>query len=401
MFISIHTSDLINKTGDQMSKKGQSASGASALIGIMTLIFIFYIIFLPPGERQELLQEEVAEDGEAVQTGLLLKETPGKIAFTEQDVFDHFIPNIALVETKYAAILGRESPFTVKKSIWGEDTKSFRFNIDDPENTEKVMLNFQVLKGKGVLHIELNGETIFENRIQVQNPAPLQLPKNMLRDTNVLFFKAMGGLMEGKEYSLTDVKLLADITDKTAQEATNTFRITDTEYETLKTSYLDFYPICDQTEAGTMRIQVNGKTVYSAVPACESPNRQELYTEDLRPGRNTVVFEIEQGAFRIEDIRVRNTVEPTKAYIDFFEVSDTLYDQVIEGEATVVFKIEFVDERERKQAEVNVNGRLDAIDQYKRAYEREISNVVREGNNYIEILPLSDLNIARLEVRVE
>ncbi|MBW3019098.1 hypothetical protein KY329_02860 [Candidatus Woesearchaeota archaeon] len=383
-------------------RKGQSASGASALIGIMTLIFIFYIIFLPPSERQELLQEGVTEEGgTAVQTGTLLREIPGKISFVEQEVFDHLIPNIALVETKYAAILGRESPFTVKKSIWGEDTKSFRFNIDDLENTENVMLNFQVLKGKGVLHIELNGETIFENTVQIQNPPPIQLPKNLLRDTNVLFFKAMGGIMEGKEYSLTDVKILGDITDKSAQEATNTFRITDTEYDNLRMSYLDFYPICDQTEAGIMRIYVNGKVVYSAVPACESPNRQELYLEDLRSGKNTVIFEIDKGAFRIEDIRVRNSVEPTKAFIDFFDISDTLYDQVVNGEASVVLKIEFVDERDRKQAEVNINGRLDAIDQYKREYEREISNIVGEGNNYIEILPLTDLNIAKLEVRVE
>jgi len=384
-----------------MAKRGQAASGAAALIGIMTLIFLFYIIFLPPGERQELLQEEVTEEGDTIVTGFLLNEAPGRLAFTEQEKFDHLIPNIALVETRYAAILGRESPFTVKKSVWGEDTKSFRFNVEDLQNTQNVMLNFQVLQGKGILHVELNGETIYENRIEVQNPPPIQIPKNLLRETNLLFFKVMGDFMETKRYSLTDVKVLADITDKTAQEATNTFRISETEYDNLENSYLDFYPICDQTEAGVMRILVNGKTIYSAVPACESPNRQELYLEDLRVGKNTVVFEIEKGAYRIENIRVRNTVKPTKAFIDFFDVSETLYDQIVDGDAHVLLRVEFVDDRDTKQAEVNVNGRLDAINQYKPVYEREISAIVRDGNNYIEILPLTDMNIAKLQVRVE
>jgi len=41
------------------------------------------------------------------------------------------------------------------------------------------------------------------------------------------------------------------------------------------------------------------------------------------------------------------------------------------------------------------------IDQKDPDYERDITSFVREGNNYLEIKPLTELDIARVEVRVE
>jgi hypothetical protein len=48
-----------------------------------------------------------------------------------------------------------------------------------------------------------------------------------------------------------------------------------------------------------------------------------------------------------------------------------------------------------------VNGKLDVIDQRDSRFARDISSVVREGNNYIEIQPLAELDVVRLEVRAE
>ena len=130
-------------------------------------------------------------------------------------------------------------------------------------------------------------------------------------------------------------------------------------------------------------------------------NRQELYTEDLRQGKNTLIFKITKGSYRIEQVRVRTNIKPVKAFVDFFDVKSILYNNVLDQKKRIVLDIEFVDDGRVKRAETNVNGKLDVIDQRQPTFTRDISKVVREGNNYIEIRPLTELDIVKLEVRAE
>ena len=43
---------------NRRAQKIHSGSPAAALIGIITILFIFYILFLPPAERKALLEGE-------------------------------------------------------------------------------------------------------------------------------------------------------------------------------------------------------------------------------------------------------------------------------------------------------------------------------------------------------
>ncbi len=385
-----------------MNKRGDRAQGggpAAALIGIITLLFIFYILFLPPEERRELLEGDNATFDE--EGGLLLDEAPGTLTFTEKGVFDHSISNVYLVETKNAVVLGSENPFIVKKGWFGEQTKSMVFGVSDMENTENLMLSFQAPERKGNLVIALNGQKIFESEVKVQNPPPVLLPKPLLKPTNQLDFSVAGGFFSKRKYSLSDVKVVGDITDVKKQVAQNTFTISDTEKENLDTSFLDFYPICDQRTVGVLTLELNGKIIFSAAPACDSLNRQDLYAEDLRSGKNTVIFRIDRGSYRVEQIRVRTILEPVKAYIDFFNIKSSVYNDILDRERQVILRMEFVDDEKQKRAELNLNGRKDAIDQRDNVYERDVSSWIKEGSNYIEIKPLTELDVVRLEVRAD
>jgi hypothetical protein len=386
-----------------MNKRGQklqSGSPAAALIGIITLLFIFYILFLPPEERKELLgDQEDIEDGVA---GEKLLEVPvGRLQFTPRTQFDHPLPNIYLVETRNAQILAKENPFIIRKGWFSEAKKVFAFSIPDLENTENVMLSFQAPERRGVLVIALNGQVIFEAPVALQNPPPVALAKALLRESNTLEFSVTGGFMSRRRYSFTDVKVVGDITDVEKQKSTNTFSISSVEMSNFETSHLDYYPICDQKSVGTMTIELNGKIISSSVPACESLNRQELYLEDLREGKNTVIFRIVKGSYRIEQVRVRTIIKPVRAWVDFFDVKPSLYNAVLDKKKRIILHIEFVADDRVKRAKTNVNGKLDVIDQRDSRFARDISSVVREGNNYIEIQPLAELDVVRLEVRAE
>jgi hypothetical protein len=391
------------KEGDCMSRRGQkiqSGSPAAALIGIITLLFIFYILFLPPAERKELLAgENVTPGAEAEQT--LLSVPVGRLAFVPRNQFDHPLPNIYLVETRNAVVLASENPFVVKKGWFGAQKKTMVLAIPDLENTENVVLGFQAPERAGILVIALNGNKIFEGAVRLQNPPPVVLPKTLLQATNELEFSVAGGFFARKRYSLSDVKVIGDITDVKKQMATNTFSIAQVELDNFESGYLDFYPICDQAAVGTLTIELNGKIVSSAVPACESLNRQELYAEDLRSGKNTLIFRISKGSYRIEQVRVRTQIKPVKAFVDFFDVKPSLYNDILDKRRRIILHIEFVDDGRVKRARTNINGKFDMIDQRDPRFDRDISSVIREGNNYIEIQPLAELDVVRLEVRAE
>jgi len=342
-----------------MSRRGQriqSGSPAAALVGIITLLLIFYILFLPPSERLALLEEgdeEALDEFERT----LLDEAPGRLAFTEKSVFDHSIPNLYLVESREAIVFARENPFVVKKGWFVDQHKMMRFIIEDIDNTANVLLSFQATERAGNLMISLNDNVVFEGAVKVQNPPPVMLPKYLLQPANVLEFSTSDGFFARKRYALSDVKVIGDVTDIARQRAQNSFMISNIEYDNLDTAYLDFFPICDQRTAGILTIELNGKVVQSAVPACDSLNRQDLYTEDFRTGKNSLIFKIDRGSFRVEQMKIHTTLKPIKAFIDFFHIKSSLYNDVLDNSNDIILSIEFVDDGETKHAEININGK--------------------------------------------
>lgn len=378
--------------------KVQTGGPAAALVGIITLIFVFYILLLPADERKELLDTQNKSINEEEQ---LLNENPGYLSSSQKGYFDHPLPNIYLTKTLNAAILAMENPFTIYNGWFTEQRKAMQFSIDQIERAESVALAFQAPERKGVLVITLNGNVVFSGAMNSQNTAPVVLPKSLLQSTNFVEFYVVGSFFQKQRYTLSDVKIIADITDIQKQQAISSFTISDQEYGNLESAYIEFYAQCDQGNTGIITLELNGRIVHSGVPACDSLNREDLFIEDLKQGKNIVTFKLDAGSYRLEQIRIRNTLRPVKNYIDYFNVKSSLYNSIKDKRGKIIMEIEFVDDNKAKQAQVNVNGKFDAIDQRTPEYERDISTLVREGNNYLEIKPVTELNIARVEIRVE
>lgn len=383
------------------AQKVPSGSAAATLVGFITLIFIFYILFLPPGERQELLEgEENTSNGWEV-GGLMLDEAPGRLSFTRESVFDHHLANVYLTEASNAKVLARENPFVVKKGWFGEQRKTMVLLIDDLENVDDVMLSFQAPKRSGTLVVTLNGMLIYENSVQSLTPPPVLLPKQMLQSANQLEFSVKGGFLSWLRYDLQDVKVVGNLRDTTLQKATNSFTVSATEADNLESAFIEYYPLCQQDDVGIMTVFVNNRAVFAGMPACDSLNRQDLFVDDLKTGKNEASFMLNKGSARVEQVRVRTVLEPVKTFIDYFNVKSSLYNDILDKERQAVLRIEFVDNDEVKRAQVNFNGKFDSIDQRDNVYERDVSQWIKEGNNYIEIKPLTELEIVRLQVRID
>jgi hypothetical protein len=383
-----------------VNKRGQ----ASALIGIITLLIIFYILFLPPEERKELLADEKtgAPGGVPGAGEILFQSAPGRLTFVGQTEFEHMIPNLLLTEERQAKILAEANPFSIRKGWFRKDFKNITFVLSEPETVDNVMLTFQAPLNRGRLKIIFNGVPVFEQDINVRNPPPVQLPKSLLKASNTIEFQVWGiGLIFARQYALEDVKVIGEILDVRKQQAANSFSVTPLEHENIESGYLGFFPICNQEDVGVLDITLNDKTIYSAVPVCESPTRHDLFQEDFRSGKNTLGLRLRSGAARIEQIRIKTFVKPTKGFSDFFFIEPDVFNAIATGRAHAVLEIEFVDDGRLKEAQTNVNGRLDILSQREPVFIRDISAVVRDGNNFIGIIPGSDLNIISMTVRVE
>lgn len=389
-----------------MKRRAQAGGGAAAtLIGLIALMLIFYILFLPPEERKALLKDEQAAGVPGGVPGLgttLFRAAPGKLTFIGQTSFDHLFPNLLLAEERQAQVLAQANPFVIKKGWFRKDFKNISFVLSDPENIDNVLLTLQTPLHRGRLKVIFNGVPVFEGDIKVQNPAPLQLPKRLLQVSNMLEFQVWGfGLIFSREYDLADVKVIGEILDAAKQQSANSFTITEPEYENLESGYLAYYPVCDQNNAGILDITLNGKVISSAVPVCESPAREDIFKEDLRQGKNTLGFRLRTGVARVEQLRIKTLVKPTKGFSDFFFIEPDVFTAIATGKAHAILNVEFVDDGRLKEARSNVNGRLDVLSQRDRKFVRDISPVVKDGNNFIGIDPMTDLNVLSVEVRVE
>ncbi len=395
----------MNRRGDQKPPSGGAAAG---LIGIITILIVFYIIFIPPEERRELLYGEndtaIDNDNDGRVEKTLLLANIGRLDYEAETSFDHTIPNVYLVATKNAQVVESFNPFIISNGWFADENKVLTFTIAQPELTSGVKLVLDAPVRKGILTVILNSRIVYEGRPESVNIQPIELKSNELKTTNTLEFSVSGvglAFWRTNEYDFSSAQVIADITDREKQESANVITLESTESHNLKKATLTFYPICQQTDVGSLEVTVNNQRVSASTPDCESVNRIELEPSTLSAGRNTVFFSITKGAYRLEQIKVKTEIKESPNFIDYFDVNATTFDAVTDDEKDIILKITFVDDKENKRAELNINGKRDFIDQREAIYERNLNSYIVEDNNYLELIPKSTLNIAKLEVILE
>ncbi len=376
-----------------MHKKAQAAG----LIGILALLIIFYIIFLPPLEREKILAPEKFENVTNVTEArrFLLDEAPGFLSALQEKEREHTIPNVVLEEVSEAKILVEIPPFVVKRGWIGEQKKTFTFPIKRPEITKNVLLTFALARYRGMLKLTVNGVAVFEGTLEVPNPAPIPLPSDVLKEQNTVEVEAVGaGLwLLPRIYELRDIKIISDITDPARLEASHLVSITRTEKDIIDRSTLRFFAICDEKTVGTLTVLFNQQQVFKGKPDCGSLNQQELFAIDFVEGRNTVTFLLEKGKARLEQVGIKNKLKEAKPYLQYFQIE--------KAARKVKLKITFVDDKSSKKAEIVVNSQRYSIEQKLPFFEKDITRAIKLGNNFISLKPLTDLNIVSLQIVVE
>ena len=394
-------------------RKAQGGVNAAVLVAVIGGLIILYILFLPESEREALLEgediEKTSKSSSKDNEDILLREFPGRLDNVE-GILDKTIPNIFLFEKTDAKELEKLNPFIVRNGWFDEKKRVVSFGIEDMENTDNVILSFNAKKHEGILTIKLNNEIIYENEIISETVAPIRLKKNLLRDENTFEFgvSSVGfRFWKTNEYSLDDIKIVGDITDRSKQESRNIFTLTGTELFNVERVDLRFVPYCrNVASVGVLEIFINNREVFSAVPVCEDPYRQPLPLGVLNAGENRLIFKTNKGSYSVEQIKIEFVEKEIRETVYFFEVNQSIIDDIEAGDVDVILSIEFVEGERNKRADLNINDRLSTIDTEDRIFTKTLNDdddpdFIEEGNNFIEIRPRTRLDIVEIRVEVE
>lgn len=391
-------------------KSAQSGVNAAVLVAVIAGLIMLYIIFLPESEREALLEGKNVSDAKQVSSknkDVLLREFPGEIDIV-RGVVDKTIPNIFLFERTDAKELEKLNPILVRNGWFDKKSRTVSFRVDDLDNTDNIILSFNAKKHEDILTIKLNNEIIFESELDTETVEPIRLKKNLLEEDNALEFSVSSvGLKFWKtnEYSLDDIRIIGDITDKSKQESRNVFTLTENELFNTESSELRFVPYCKSEEkVGVLDVFVNNREIFSAVPVCQDPYRQPIPVGILNLGENKVIFKTNKGSYSVEQIKVEFVEKEVRTKVFFFEVNESQINEIESGNKDAILTIEFVDDEKLKRADLIVNDRLIAIDQEDKVFTKTLNDgndpdFIEEGNNFIEIKPRTMLDI--IEIRVE
>ncbi|MBS3114170.1 hypothetical protein J4448_03640 [Candidatus Woesearchaeota archaeon] len=388
-----------------MLKKAQGGMNAAILVAIIAGLIILYIVFLPTSEREKLVEKKTTKTTEGEEkANVLLKVFPGILSTSKGLEDEKEIPNIFLVETTNAKELEKINPFIVRSGWFDKRAKKIDFELEDHGNTDNVVVSFTAKKRNGILTIKLNNAVVFENELANDIIEPVKLDKKSLGKTNSLEFSVSSvGLKfwTTNEYSLENVKIIGDITDTSKQESTNIFTLSDSEFSSMDKATLKFIPYCGNVnELGTLDIFINNKKLFSSVPVCDNAYKQSIPKSALNEGENNIVFKTNKGSYSVEQIKIAlEFKEPTvKTY--FFEIDASTFKQIRNDDKDVELSIKFVEDKKRKRAKLDVNGHVETIETEKALFTKNIDTKVSEGNNFVRLEPLEDMEVVELRVEL-
>ncbi len=326
-----------------MAKRGQaSGTAAATVIGIIGLLIVFYILFLPPEDRAELLGEPYNSGSSGSSGGSttttttkvdtsepILVVNPGTIDYSALDEYEYRVPSFTIRKTTDAAVIDSMSNFYIRNGWFDKQNTNFSFEIDNLEETDNIMLSISLAKKKGRLIITLNGNEIYNFEPAQLNIKPIELPKSYLEEgkNNLMFSVSDVGMSfwTTNEYSIENMKLTGDFTDTSKQEARNYFYITEEEGENIRSANLKFNPDCIVSQTGYLDVFLNNMPVFSGIPDCGILNTYHFSPDILLAGRNTLKFRTEEGSYLIDLISVNTELDEPVHPTYYFELDWDLF----------------------------------------------------------------------------
>lgn len=396
--------------GEGKKSLSQDASSAATLIGLITLLLVGYIVFLPPQVRVDLLGEEKSTistngvDKVIPEDSLLLKEAIGHLSVVKQNEKEIKFPNFVLENTQTDIPIREIDSFQIYNGWLSELRKQIPFTIPK-KGVKKVYVSFQAPLRNGVLVVGLNGVEVFRGYMDGPNELiPLQISE-LKMGRNDLTFHVEGSLLENQEFQIDDLKIIATVEDKEASIAHNPFSLDASSFESLKEGKLKFFVSCEVNNVGYLSVSLNNEQLYSSIPVCDDIIELNVYKEQLKKGMNVLSFQLSEGIIDVSRAELKLKLKETASFLSYFNINNQLYsDAVLDKFKKIILELDFVDDNSLKNLKLNINGFAKSIRQKESSFKwvlNEQEELLLPGRNYVEITPIEPVDIVELRILVE
>ncbi len=384
-------------------KAQASGSGAAALVIVIASFILVYLLLIPSQDREKILEDgkkDVSLVKAKVVGSVLLDERPGTVTKLKESEFEHNIPSFNLFIEKEASVLKRVDSVFVESS--GTSSRAIPFFVDG--KAEEGKLTFSVNEHKGKLSVKFNGDELFRGEVN-KLVEPISL--DSIGKENLLEFSVdtppAWKFWEKGFYDIRNAQVVATVENLENKEAVSTFFMTKDEADksNLEEAYLKYLVDCRVSEAEKLSVTLNGKLISSRIPDCGSVEKTFIDPSEFVAGKNELRFSIEGGKYLVDRIFVKTKLKKPVAPIYFFDVNSTQFKKISTNDLNASILLKFVDDGERKNAIIDLNGHRMFVNTRQAAYSKNVDEFVVEGSNSLRVEPETTLYILNLNVNLD
>jgi hypothetical protein len=389
-------------------KKGQAnpQQWIALFIFLVMFLLILYILFLPPEDRADLLEQNRTNiDGSKVKdkVTILMTKEPGRLTNIAETEIINDIPSFSLFTRTDATSLVEFDSIYIRKSLFEEQLGNISFDLPTFEDIDNFILSFTASKREGILTVTLNDLIILSRELSTSSPSPIKIPKDYLNNHNNLVFSISGPGVEfwkQNEYVLENLKITADVTDKSSQDNTQIIYVTEKEKENIESFELRFIADCRSLDVDPLEIYLRKRKIYDSVPDCGDVTKlPPIDGSRLVQGENDLVFRTDNGNYLLYSVETKMNLKEPLFPTYFFIVDQQEFKDIETNDADINISILFSNDVDRKKGEVFINDYIIEIETYESYYNRKINQFIRDGNNAVEVRPVSDkLDITELRM---
>jgi hypothetical protein len=396
-------------------KKGQDTGFTVYwLIAIIALFLLGYVILLPEGEKEKLVNDPGDLGNEVdyettygtrgtstrpslrpIQETLLLSETPGKLLPYGQSLFVKSLASINLFAEENKREERITNSVSLKSNLFaGSETTKFTFRLEDPKAITKIQLLGLIQVNKGEIIVKVNNKEVFKGRLTTSE-LPLLIPRGFLQKTNTISFAVPSGAMGKNTYQLKDISLFITGQNIHTQEFRDLV-LSRSQLQDLDNLALYYFVNCfTLREKGTLRIYLNGNLLSQQLIVCDAGEiSQDIPLNQLIEGRNILEFVIDKGKYILEQVGLEGNTGTGRVPTYFF----TLQIADVATRQPIGVDMKFYDTRDRKVGSLLINGFEYYIDTRSNGAYFDITPYVTEGQNVLKIIPRTELDIIDLAV---
>ena len=345
-----------------INKKGKDGSSVAVVVLVIAFFMVLYILFIPPEEREELLGLSQNNSSTTSVSGLprieLFAESPGTVSPSRDFGTKHSIPSLNLFVKTEPKLDKLAESIVVKKGLFTRSSPILKFRTDELPDTSRASLNFYIREASGELRIKLNNQIIYSEEVKTVGAKLIDINKNLLKDQNELEFSVSSGFFTVNTYALEDVILKQEYERINSKEE-RSFVISEEELKGLSKAVLSYTQVCNEnlnTDSTQLDININDLRASSQNIKCVTTNQDmDVDLRLLRPGKNTIVFTLEEGDFSFNQITLETVSKESKFLTYQFNIPSNEFNKIESGERRAILDVFLSQERRDKNARFVLN----------------------------------------------